>query len=274
MTSPKAISKSFTHYAVKHPELSFRVIRYTQIPGSYRRSSDARKGTEVAFTSKKWFFPMLLRSNELMVFTASYLLTGRFNPELELRRRPSETVTAELVEAQEARKNEDPEIEKRLHAIVQLQRDAEFGRKSDWDRYGEAIDELRGESFSRGLETPSAKEFAINMKNRSRVELDDSGALWLNYEDEDGSRRLGISASNVNASESDGELAYTLLLARASAELSNSAKNREMLPEFETEWQLLQGARNNLNWKILARQLRQSAPDNAGLPSFTSGSRP
>jgi hypothetical protein len=264
MTSPKAISKSFTHYAVKHPELDFHIVRYTQIPGSYRRSSDARKGTEVAFTSKKWFFPMLLRSNELMLFTASYMLTGRFNPERELHRRPSDVVTVELVEAREAGKNDDPELKHQLKSLAQSERDAEFGTKSDWQRYDEAINELRGESTSRGFEVQSAKEFATNMDAHSRVEMDDSGALWLDYVDNNGARRVGISASNVNSQSSDGELVYSLLLARTSAQLSNAPKNREMLPEFQADWQLLQDAHSNLDWKILARQPRQSEPTTAG----------
>src|SRR4051812_6164791 len=40
MTSPKAIARSFTHFAVKHPELHFHVVRYPQLPGDFRHSSD------------------------------------------------------------------------------------------------------------------------------------------------------------------------------------------------------------------------------------------
>src|SRR5262245_9995416 len=92
MTSPKAISKSFSHYAARHPELQFHVRRFAQIPGAFKPSADCRKGTEVLFRSKKWLFPMLVKSQGLALVVLSYTLTGRFNPEHELRRRPSERV--------------------------------------------------------------------------------------------------------------------------------------------------------------------------------------
>lgn len=256
MTSPKAISKSFTHYAVKHPELDFRVVRFTQIPGSYRRSRDARKGTELAFTSKKWFFPMLLRSNELMIFTGSYLLTGRFNAELELNRRPTAEVTGEMVEARAARAEGDTELAKELNTLAQREREAEFGTKTQWAKYTDALNEFRDEANARGLEIENrdVKNLANAMDAHADVVIDPDGAIWLEYNDGESVRRVGVSASNVNAPGSDGELAYTLLLARTGAVLASKPKNREMLPEFVADWQQLEDARVNLNWKILARR--------------------
>lgn len=257
MTSPKAISKSFTHYAVKHPELNFHVVRFTQLPGSYRRSSDARKGTEVAFTSKKWFFPMLLRSNELMLFTASYMLTGRFNPEHELRRRPSEVVTAELVEAREAARIGDPEVAHDLKQLAKEERGKTLGTTEDWRRYKEAFEEYRSESATHQVELLNAKSLANDLDAKGEVQIDPNGAIWIDFKDFEGTRRLGVSASNVNSPDSDGELAYALLLAGTQAQLNSSPKNREMLPDFQARWQLLNDARHNLDWKILARQIRQ-----------------
>lgn len=262
MTSPKAISKSFTHYAVKRPELNFRVIRFTQIPGSYRRSSDARKGTEVAFTSKKWFFPMLLRSNELLLFTGSYLATGRFNPEREMRRRPNEEVSAELIEAKQARAAGDPAFARDLKWLSQQDRAAQLGTPQQWRRYSEALSEFREEATSRGLifDGSNAKDLANIMDTSGDVVLDRGGAIWIDYRDGDNIRRVGVSASNVNAPGSDGEIAYALLLARVHAELANTPKNRELLPEFQADWQRLEDARSVLNWKILARQMKTSSP--------------
>ncbi len=54
ITSPKAIAKSFAHYGMKHPELEFHVVRYSQIPGEYPASKDNRKGTEELFRANKW----------------------------------------------------------------------------------------------------------------------------------------------------------------------------------------------------------------------------
>jgi hypothetical protein len=265
MTSPKAISKSFTHYAVQHPERSYRVVRFTQIPGSYRRSRDARKGTEVTFTSKKWFFPMLLRSNDLMLFTASYMLTGRFNPELELRRRPTTSVTAEMTESREAREAGDDQFANDLELLSKSERNAVFGTKAQWGNYSDALAEFRGEFDVRSLEldTASAKSVANALDEHGHVVLDPDGPIWIVYRDGDSVRRVGVSASNVNAPGSDGELAYALLLARSSAELLAPPKNREMLPEFQADWQLLEEARRNLNWKILARRSQAFEPASA-----------
>ena len=276
MTSPKAISKSFTHYAVKRPELNFHVVRFTQIPGSYRRSSDARKGTEVAFTSKKWFFPMLLRSNELLLFTGSYLATGRFNPEREMRRRPNEDVSAELIEAKQARADGDPAFAKYLKLLSQQDRAAQLGTPQQWQRYSEALSEFGEEATSRGLmfDSSSAKDLASVMDTNGLVVLDRDGAIWIDYRDGDNIRRVGVSASNVNAPGSDGEIAYALLLARVRAELASTPKNREILSEFQTDWQRLEEARSVLNWKILARQMKTSSPsaDSADGSVMPSGS--
>jgi hypothetical protein len=262
MTSPKAISKSFTHNAVKRPELNFRVVRFTQIPGSYRHSSDARKATEVAFTSKKWFFPMLLRSNELLFFTGSYLATGRFNPEREMRRRPNEDVSAELIEEKQARADGDFSFAKDLKLLSRQDRAAQLGTQQQWQRYSEALSEFREEATSRGLmfDSSSAKDLANVMDTYGHVALDRDGAIWIDYREGDSFRRVGVSASNVNAPGSDGEIAYALLLARVRAELANTSKNRENLPEFQADWQRLEDVRSVLNWKILARELKTSSP--------------
>jgi hypothetical protein len=262
MTSPKAISKSFTHYAVKRPALNFRVVRFTQVPGSYRRSSDARKGTEVAFTSKKWFFPMLLRSNELILFTASYLATGRFNPEQEMRRRPDGEVSAALVEAKQAGEEGDAEFARDLKLLAKRQRDARLGTREEWSKYSDALTEFRNEAAERGfaLDGLNAKELATAFDASGKVVIDADGAIWIDFQDGDSVRRVGVSASNVNAAQSDGELGHALLLARIGAELATSPKNRELMPEFKEDWQRLQDARNVLNWKIVARQMKLAEP--------------
>lgn len=266
MTSPKAIAKSFTHYAVKRPDLQFRVIRFSQIPGSYHHSDDARKGTEVMFTQKKWFFPMLLRSDELIAFTAAYQLTGRFNPEHELRRRPTEEVTAQLVAENKARHDSDYDLLRRLGADINQERQAEFGDEEQWEKYASAFDEYRGDVAARSLDKLNAKELANAMDAHGNVVIDSDGAPWVEYREGNQVRRVGVSAANVNAPFSDGELAYAILLARSGAELSSSRKHRETLPEFQADWQLLQDARRDLASKTLARH------NSTVLPASSSGS--
>ncbi len=57
------------------------------------------------------------------------------------------------------------------------------------------------------------------------------------------SSRLGLSASNVLASDSDSRLAYELLLARVGRVLKSPKHSRETMLEFKDDWALLQDAR-------------------------------
>ncbi len=89
ITSPKAIARSFTHYALRHPETHFRVLHFAQVPGTIKRSSEPRDGTEQLYHSKKLLVPMIIfAEHELPVVAASYLLTGRFNPRARIGRIP------------------------------------------------------------------------------------------------------------------------------------------------------------------------------------------
>ncbi|MDX2034974.1 MAG: hypothetical protein SF339_30135 [Blastocatellia bacterium] len=81
MTSPKAVARSLTRYAVKRPERLFTVAKFAQLAGPIRRSQDNRNYSEMAITSKKYALPQLLFKRELLAFfAASYFLVGRFNP--------------------------------------------------------------------------------------------------------------------------------------------------------------------------------------------------
>ncbi|MGH9537481.1 MAG: hypothetical protein ACRD3H_06145, partial [Terriglobales bacterium] len=94
MTSPKAIARSFTRYAKRHPEAHFRVLHFTQIPGTIKRSTVARTGTEQLFRSKKLLVPMLIFADHVLPFVAaSYVFTGRFNPQHELEKHPTVEAT-------------------------------------------------------------------------------------------------------------------------------------------------------------------------------------
>src|SRR5690349_21812482 len=91
MTSPKAVARSFVRYAIRNPESNFRVLHFAQVPGSIKRSRDVRSGTEQLYRSKKLLIPMLIFADYgVPAVAASYLLTGRFNPEREFEKRPGQ----------------------------------------------------------------------------------------------------------------------------------------------------------------------------------------
>src|SRR5260370_13116465 len=81
MTSPKAVARSFTRYAVRHPESNLRVLHFAQAPGTIKRSREVRAGTEQLYRSKKFLIPMLLFADPAVPAVAgSYPLTGPFHP--------------------------------------------------------------------------------------------------------------------------------------------------------------------------------------------------
>ncbi len=91
-TTPQAIAKSFSKFAKKHPELQFRITRFSQAHGTLKRSQDARKLTQEALRSPKYLAPLLLWQPHLAVgFAGSYWLFGRFNPDREYRQHAGET---------------------------------------------------------------------------------------------------------------------------------------------------------------------------------------
>jgi len=209
MTSPKAIAKSFAHFAARHPELEYRVIRVPQMHGSFPASSECRKGTEVAFHSKRWLVPMLLKSpHELALFAASYALTGRFNPQREFERH-SVVENSSSVGWTEYRKN--------LKAL--LVGDADSTSNRDIRHLARDLD-ARGDSVS-----------------------DANGATWIQIPQNDSVIRVGVSVGNINAAGSDPQLAYRIMLARIESQLSDGPKRRESLSAFSDDWRLLEATR-------------------------------
>src|SRR5260370_1921824 len=94
MTSPKAIARSFSHYGARHPEAHLRVLHFAQLPGTFKRSTECRGGTEQLVRSKKLLVPMLVfADHELPIVAVTYALTGRFNPQRELGTYPTLTAS-------------------------------------------------------------------------------------------------------------------------------------------------------------------------------------
>lgn len=82
ITTPKAITHSLTRYAAQHPELDLRVLHFTQVPGTIKRSYECRSGTEQIYHSKKFLIPLgVFAWQGIPAAFSTYVLTGRFNPE-------------------------------------------------------------------------------------------------------------------------------------------------------------------------------------------------
>jgi len=232
MTSPKAVARTFTHYAQRHPELNLRVMHFAQVPGTIKRSRDVRAGTEQLLRSKKLLIPMAVFAYEaLPVVAASYVITGRFNPEKEFEKHPATNLAPENLAS-------SPHLQS---VALQDQRTQIVGASAEWNNYRKAFDT----EIEENRDSPEALDrshFFKLLDEKGTASVGSDGSAWMQLSENGGSVSVGVSASNVLAQESDPQLAYSLLLARTSALLKSPKHRRETMLEFHQEWANLQRA--------------------------------
>lgn len=231
MTSPKAIARSFTRYARKHPESHFRVLHFPQVPGTIKRSREVRAGTEQLYRSKKFLAPMLIFADEAVpVVAASYLLTGRFNPRREFERHPAvETVSTR------GRLGETASPEQRTLIV---------GTSKEWKAYRKAFDSMVAEDIQNDVidDRGDLKRFFKEFDEAGTPFVDEHGLLWMESSVNGEPARVGLSARNVLARDSDPQLAHQLLLTRINHVLKSPKHSRETMSEFVQDWSALQDA--------------------------------
>jgi len=232
MTSPKAIARSFVRYAVRNPKSNLRVLHFAQVPGTIKRSNEVRSGTEQLYRSEKLLIPMLIFADYgVPAVAASYLLTGRFNPEREFEKHPAE----------QANRRDATEPVK-----TQEQDQAQFvGTPAEWKRYRKALDSLlqeRGEAEFTG-EQGDFRRFFKHLNKVGTPRLDAEGAVWMEIPVKSKALNVGLSANNILEQSSNTQLAYSLLLWRANGVVKSPKHSRETMREFERDWELLQRAR-------------------------------
>jgi hypothetical protein len=242
MTSPKAIARSFTRYAKRHPEARFRVLHFAQIPGTIKRSSVARTGTEQLFRSKKLLVPMLIFADHVLPFVAaSYIFTGRFNPQREHEARPTVEATELDHQIQLAKSADDSARAERLEAERNHERVKVVGSGEEWKKYHEQFNSIVAEA-AREDSLPrrgSLHHFLRRLDDSGTPVADHNGALWIELSDGGESSPVGLSASNIFSSSSDRKLADQLLLARIGQVLKSPKHSRETMVEFKNDWNLL-----------------------------------
>jgi len=245
VTSPKAIARSFTHYALRHPEVRFCILHFAQVPGTVKRSSEVRDGTEQLYHSKKLLVPMaLFAEHTLPVMAGFYVLTGRFNPMHEAEKYPTFEITEISHEIRAARAEEETAHAVQLKALAREERDEIVGTPKEWESYREALRAATDDEVRRGTIPKRAylKHVFKRLDEVGTVYADPSGALWMEFPSANGSSRLGLSVSNVLAAGSDSQLADELLLARVGGELKSPKHERENMLEFKEDWALLETA--------------------------------
>jgi hypothetical protein len=246
MTSPKAVARSFAHWSHRHPDTQYRVVHFAQLPGTIKRSSECRSGTEQLYHSKKLLVPMaFFFPHELAVVTGSYFLTGRFNAEREFEEHATARETDLGYQLKLAKADGETEIADTLAAKEARERADVVGTEEQWKAYREKFDSIVDDAIQDG--TLSSKDALGHVFERINSNgepvLDDRGELWMNVREDDGSvSRVGLTPSNVLAEGSDRKLAYQVILANINEVLKSPARRRETLAEFEETWQLLEEA--------------------------------
>jgi hypothetical protein len=232
ITSPKAVARTFTHYALRHPELNLRVMHFAQVPGTIKRSSDVRAGTEQLFRSKKLLIPMVVFANEaLPVVAASYVLTGRFNPEKEFEKHPATDLAPQSLSS-------FPHLQA---VALEDERAQVVGTSAEWKNYRKAFESEIVEN-SDSPEVHDRSRFFKVLDEKGTASVDAGGAAWMHLSENGESISVGVSASNALARESNPQLAYKLLLARTSVFLKSPKHRRETMLEFHQDWANLQRA--------------------------------
>jgi hypothetical protein len=248
LITPKAIARSFTHFAERHPEARLRVLHFAQLPGTIKRSTECRNGTEQLYHSKKLLVPMILfADHELPFMAATYLLTGRFNPEHELEQHPNAESADIKQEIREAKAENDAPREEQLEAVVNQESAQLVGTAKEWKQYREAFGSLTNDAINREI-IPNYDFLGRLYKYLDRagtLSVDANGSLWVDLSEGGKPSRIGLSASNIFASRSDSQWAYALTLARADHYLKSPKHSREIMPEFKNDWALLEAARAN-----------------------------
>lgn len=243
ITSPKAIARSFSRYAQRHPETHFRVLHFAQIPGTIKRSTVARAGTEQLFRSKKLLIPMLIFADHaLPLVAASYIFTGRFNPQSESEKHPTPEATELEHQIRLAKSEGDDARAARLEAEKNEMCLKVVGTGEEWKKYRQEFDSLVAEVARQDSipERAALSHFFQRLDQNGTPVADYNGALWLEFSAGNESVRVGLSASNIFSPSSDPELAHQLLLARIGRVLKSPKHSRENMADFKKDWDLLQ----------------------------------
>jgi hypothetical protein len=245
MTSPKSIARSFVKFARHNPDLGFYVLHTAQLPGTIKRSSTARAGTEQLFRSKKLLVPTLLVAQYVVpASVVTYLLTGRFNAQRELESAPTPRAAEIRLQIEAAMSQKDAALVEQLNAAKDRERTDILGSSDDWERYRQAFAEIANEAVLRGL-VPANKSLDEVFKRLDELGtpiLDGQGNLWIEIRYAGGMSIVGANAANVLAPDSDFPLAYQLLLARVDSALNGGPRNRPAMTAFAADWALLQQA--------------------------------
>jgi hypothetical protein len=239
ITTPKAVAHSLTKYAQENPELNFRVLHFSQVPGTIKRSSECRSGTEQFYHSKKLLIPLAVFAWQAVpAVAASYATTGRFNPEHVFEANPSTHATGADDNLSAPPVTGYTVSVQQLAAEQKLEREEIVGTEAEWAQYRNDLEIAVGDAIHDEI-IPNRnylkRVFKILGEGGS-ISVDASGALWKVLPEQETPVRVGLSASNILAPNSDMQFAYQIILARMESELNSPRHSRETAVEFRQDW--------------------------------------
>ena len=247
MTSPKAVARSFTRYALQHPELQFRVLHFAQVPGVIKLSTLPRDGFEQLYRTKKLLPPMIVFGyHELPFLVASYVITGRFNPERAAEEYPTAEVTEINYQIQRAKADGDRAKVEQLESARAEAWEEVVGNPKEWNRYREAFHSMVEGAVGKGI-LPEGGDLEYVFKKFDQAgspSVDGNGALWMNVSEGGKTSIVGLSASNILHRDSDRNLAQELILARIDRVLKSPMHSREKALEFQKDWANMEVSRH------------------------------
>jgi hypothetical protein len=275
MTSPKAAARTFTHYAQEHPELDLRVMHFSQVPGTIKRSSECRSGTEQLYHSKKLVIPLAVFAwQSIPAVTASYAITGHFNPEHQFEAHPS--VDAAGTDDNSLLLDGVPEgytVTVQELAAEQKRADEKIvGGKDQWKDYNDQFAVVVDQAIHDELipDRGYLKRLFKKVGDAGTLSADADGALWINLLGQPTPERVGLSASNIFDSDSDAQIAYQIVLARMETELNSPKHSRETMLEFRQDWAMLADLHQRGQDLLARKTAGTGAPANATSPGSTS----
>ncbi len=268
MTTPKALARTLTRYASKRPERLFTVQRYTQMTGPIRRSLTNRSFTEKGLISRKYLAPMIIFKPVLVpIFAGSYFMTGWFDSERQYKKYATNEIAR--LNLENARSKEGPRDVKVLSSerrpsgrlmlmadiatepsdatakvdeLIAAERERVFGTDKKWAEYRIEFAPLLQAAITQGLfaDKKEVVTFFKDLELQSQSAFDASGNLMLKVNNYGAEVMLGLTRNNIRSDYSNPHLAYKLMLAKVHAELRKRSKDREMLADFESDWELLE----------------------------------
>lgn len=248
MTSPKAVARTFSHYALQHPDLQFCVLHFSQLPGTIKRSTEPHDGTEQLFRSKKLLVPMAIFANhELPLVAAVYFLHGRFSPEGQFEGHPALETAALPDRARSRLVSASPDVHGSFVPVPDDQKDRVevVGTRAEWRQYRKQFDAIVRESVREGAipNKEYVEQFFAELDRSGQPFIDSKGSLWIDVPSERADRELGVGTNNIFAPGSDRRLAFVFLLARINQVLKSPKHRRETMLEFRQDWARLEYAR-------------------------------